>query len=382
MINVAFFNQDFLMEKETVAALGRVNGVQLVVIGIPDSPTVHQAEQATQALTAHGIQMLFTVNDWGLHEAVATFLNDKSILHVNWCGDDPFYNEIFRGIPLAPLPNRIDFVTDRRYVSALRKRGRAAHFLPLASDPAIFYPQALRSGYKRSICFVGNSYRALTETFTKGYERFFGDFVGFVASLFDAYRKDPSIDLDSIVERQLETAALPPGLTRGKAAFVLKHLASYLFRKQLIVSLAKQYPDFRVFGDGLWLMDLPKEKVSTEVGYYINLSQTYRETKINIDVNRIVIRDGLTQRVFDCLASGSFVITNSKPIVRELFETAGKKEEVVMFDNEEHLRELIDYYSVHGDLVVEQTPTQPKTSTNITRIADIDTGSYQSLKPS
>jgi len=97
----------------------------------------------------------------------------------------------------------------------------------------------------------------------------------------------------------------------------------------------------------LWLMDLPKEKVSTEVGYYINLSQTYRETKINIDVNRIVIRDGLTQRVFDCLASGSFVITNSKPIVRELFETAGKKEEVVMFDNEEHLRELIDYYSVH-----------------------------------
>jgi spore maturation protein CgeB len=94
-------------------------------------------------------------------------------------------------------------------------------------------------------------------------------------------------------------------------------------------------------------MDLPREKVSTEVGYYLNLCRTYRETKVNIDINRIVIREGLTQRVFDCLASGSFVVTNSKPIVRELFETAGMHEEVVMFDNEEHLRELIDFYTVH-----------------------------------
>jgi spore maturation protein CgeB len=347
MINVAFFNQDFLMEKEIVAALGRVNGVRIVVISIPASPTQDQAEQATQELAAHGIRMLFTVNDWGLHQVLSTFLKDKSILHVNWCGDDPFYDEIFRGVPLVPLPNRIDFVTDRRYVSALRKKGLATHFLPLASDPAIFSPTPAHSEYKRSACFVGNSYRSEIEAFTKGYEQFFNEFVTFVASVFAQYRSDTSLDLDSLVEQKLATTALPPGMSWKKAAFVLTHMVSYLFRKQLVVSLVKHYSDFKVFGDGLWLMDLPREKVSTEVGYYTNLCRTYKETKVNIDINRVVIREGLTQRVFDCLLSGSFVVTGAKPIVRELFETTGDTREVVEFDNENHLMELIDYYSVH-----------------------------------
>jgi len=51
-------------------------------------------------------------------------------------------------------------------------------------------------------------------------------------------------------------------MSADKAVFVLKHLVSYIFRKRLIVSLARRYPDFMVFGDEWWLMDLPREKVS------------------------------------------------------------------------------------------------------------------------
>jgi spore maturation protein CgeB len=104
-----------------------------------------------------------------------------------------------------------------------------------------------------------------------------------------------------------------------------------------------------VFGDQWWLLDLPREKISTAVGYYINLSQTYQQTKVNIDVNRVVIREGLTQRVFDCLGSGSFVITSKKSVLPEFFEVQGDNRETVMFESEKHLKDLIDYFASHDE---------------------------------
>ncbi len=349
MITVAFLNQDFLVQKEIIAALRRVSGVRLAVVNTADYPAPDQTQQAIEALTAHGVQLLFTVNDWGmgLDGAMGSFLRDRAILHVNWCADDPFFYETFHGRPLVCMPNRIDFVSDRGYVAALRLRKIAAHFLPLASDPSLFYPLSPHPGFRRTTCFVGNSYFKQVEEFTKGYEQFFGDLIPFVTSLYSQYRTSPSMDLESMVALKVGTEQMPPDLTREKAVFVLKHLVSYVFRKRLIVSIANRYPDFTAFGDEWWLMDLPREKVSTEVGYYINLSRTYQETRVNIDVNRVVIREGLTQRVFDCLASGSFVITSAKPILCEFFESQGNKREVVVFDDERHLADLIDYFASH-----------------------------------
>jgi spore maturation protein CgeB len=349
MITVAFFNQNFLMQKEITDALRRVSGVRLAVINMPDYPAPQQAQQACDALSTHGVRMLFTVNDWGmgLDNVVAEFLTANSILHVNWCADDPFFYETFHGHPLRPVPNRIDFVSDRSYVAAMRSRGMNAHFAPLASDPALFAPALPHPGYKRTSCFVGNSYVKQAEAFTKDYEPYFDSLIPFVTSLYSRYRQDPALDLSACVAQQVEPSSLPPGMSVDKAVFVLKHLVSYVFRKRLIVSLARRYPDFTVFGDEWWLLDLPREKISTEVGYYVNLSRTYQETRVNIDVNRVVIREGLTQRVFDCLASGAFVITSAKPVLQEFFETTGDAKEVVVFDNEQHLGELIDYYASH-----------------------------------
>jgi spore maturation protein CgeB len=104
-----------------------------------------------------------------------------------------------------------------------------------------------------------------------------------------------------------------------------------------------------VFGDPFWKCDLPDEKVFTTVGYYTNLRETYVETKINIDINRVVITEGLTQRVFDCSACGGFIITNNKSILNEFFETGVAGKEIVTFENEHHLKELINHYLTHED---------------------------------
>jgi spore maturation protein CgeB len=351
MLTVAFFNHNYLMQQEIIASLKRLPGVRLVVVDIPDIPVEPQAKEACTAMEKQECRLLFTVNDWGIDRQgiIASFCATRGIVHLNWCGDDPFFHQTFYGTPLRVMANRIDFVTDRGYVGPMRAAGINAHFLPLATDPGIFAPALPALPVLRTACFVGNSYNRQIEDFAKGNETFIDGLVPFVTALLMEFQKNPLLNLSAKVDEKIHATGLPQGLSAAKASFVLKHLVSYFYRKRLILSLCRTYPDFMVFGDQWWLLDLPREKISTAVGYYINLSQTYQQTKVNIDVNRVVIREGLTQRVFDCLASGSFVITSTKSVLPEFFETQGDKREAVMFESEQHLKELIDFYAQHDD---------------------------------
>ena len=86
-----------------------------------------------------------------------------------------------------------------------------------------------------------------------------------------------------------------------------------------------------------------------KAAYYKNLADIYRRSKIVIDVNRVVIRNGFTQRTFDGLACSSFVITSAKPVVYEFFNTTGPLQEIAVFRNQNELYELIDYYIEHDE---------------------------------
>jgi spore maturation protein CgeB len=86
------------------------------------------------------------------------------------------------------------------------------------------------------------------------------------------------------------------------------------------------------------------------VGYYTNLNETYQQTAINVDINRVVIREGFTQRVFDCLGAQAFCITSAKAVVDEYFETKGEVPELVVFDNEQELYDKVAYYHKNPSL--------------------------------
>ena len=60
--------------------------------------------------------------------------------------------------------------------------------------------------------------------------------------------------------------------------------------------MVKRYPGFTVFGDDGWLVDIPSERLK-KAGYYDSLADVYRKSEIVVDVNRVVIRDGFTQRI-------------------------------------------------------------------------------------
>ncbi|HEX2959014.1 MAG TPA: glycosyltransferase [Chitinispirillaceae bacterium] len=116
-----------------------------------------------------------------------------------------------------------------------------------------------------------------------------------------------------------------------------------MYRKYIISGIVTQFPGCTVYGDDGWKQIIDSQRVK-KVSYGDPLRRLYTSVCINIDCNRAVIREGLTQRPFDILACKKFVITSNKNVVNELFETSGENREIIMFRNRQELHDMINYY--------------------------------------
>lgn len=349
MVPLAFLYQQNLIQRELRDALIAHPDIQLHVVRTGELSSPQHAEEIVGVLQKRHITVVCTVNDWGMDRdgILEDYMHRRRIVHINWCVDDPFYYEIMHDLHFRPLDNRIDFVSDRGYVHPLRTRGYHAFFCPLAVDPSLFAVEP-REPCIRDSCFVGNSYRALIDGFVSSCNGYLESIHPLLRTLLDHYCKDLQIDLEHRVRQTLHAhAPTPYPVSFEKLVYIVKQFIGYLFRKHLVVSCAHAFPDFTVFGDALWVHDLAASRVSTAVGYYKNLRRTYQQTRVNIDINRVVIRDGFTQRVFDCLGAGAFIITSPKPVVYEYFHTRGPRQQIAVFREPEELISLIDYYRRH-----------------------------------
>jgi len=327
-----------------------VAGVRVIVFDITSHPDVAQASRAVEILREHACRLLVTVNEWGLDTEgiIHSYCESAGVFHINWCVDDPFYEEIMLKKKYLPSGRRIDFVSDRDYLSSMRKRGYNAHFLPLGVDPQLFCPFSAEPRYVNDCAFVGNSYIAQISEFTQGAEPLLEGMVPFLAGCMQRYYRDASVDVAGEVERYLGTAGLPQGISREKAVFIAKHFAGFLFRKHVVGKLLSGVPGFIVYGDDGW-RELAGAERLRKVRYDRALCEVYATTKVNVDINRVVIRNGFTQRIFDTLASGAFVITSAKPVVDEFFITAGADQEVATFTNAGELVDKVRYYLRHEE---------------------------------
>jgi spore maturation protein CgeB len=101
-------------------------------------------------------------------------------------------------------------------------------------------------------------------------------------------------------------------------------------------------PDLSVYGNKDW-----KELKWSNITYkgfikqFTDVSEVFYKSKININITRIYALDGLSDRIFNVLFSGGFLISNRNDALLELFDD---KKEVVTFDSVEELKSLIKYY--------------------------------------
>lgn len=327
-------------------ALKKLPGLQLIILNVTSHPDPTQAEKVVNVLKEQKCQIVFTIDEMGLDAGgvIADFIMKNNLIHINWCVDDPFYEEIMMKKKVYKYSGRIDFVSDKDYIGSMNAIGLNAHFLPLATDPEIYHP--IDSQKEVKAAFVGNSYTKQIDDFTKGLEPLFEIMFPCLSEIIYLQRTNCGLDIEKILLEKISSLTLPPEIGLRKAVFVFKHITSFMHRKEMVKHLAKSIDGFMVYGDASWLNEIDKSQLGF-VSYGEKLAELYNKTSVNIDINRIVIRNGFTQRVFDCLACKSFMITGKKPIVPEFFETEGDKKELVTFGSVEELVELVKYYLKH-----------------------------------
>ena len=110
--------------------------------------------------------------------------------------------------------------------------------------------------------------------------------------------------------------------------------------------MAEKFPEFKIYGDEGWGREVKSERLG-QVKYGDGLRNIYNSSRINLDINRVVIKNGFTQRIFDVLACNAFLITSLKPVLDDYFQTDGPGKEIITFRNAEELIDLTKYYLSH-----------------------------------
>ena len=117
--------------------------------------------------------------------------------------------------------------------------------------------------------------------------------------------------------------------------------------RKILADLLPTTHALTVYGDG-WDRFAPVKPYVVEK-YLDNtkVGQAYHDAKILLNDHWDDMRENgiVSNRIFDALAAGAFVISDYMPEIDELFDGA-----VIMYETKEELREKIDFYLAHADL--------------------------------
>ncbi len=288
---------------------------------------------------------IFTINLGG-NQKFLKYVKEWQIEHrqiwIIWFVDDPAgYN-----FPQACDPSyTLAFCWDRGLVQEMKglcsEWGGYMHYLPLATDPEIFFPETIVHRYHWRGVFVG-----VVAHLNKLFEKIIASHPNLaeeVDNLWEIYKRDFSVPLVTFLWKRLEQK-MP--LARGDLqANWLAHLWVKVITYQLakkkrreVVSKVLDGQD-GVFGDKDWLTFLKNYLYHGSIPYGEELRQIYNCASFVLDIRPGQSRTGLTQRIFDASACGVPVLTEWSPELEHLFEL---KEEIYTFRNLEEAAERRD----------------------------------------
>lgn len=296
-------------------------------------------------------------------ETVAQSCHEAGCAYIAWVYDDP-QKELYT--PYAKYDTNFIFVFDKKQWVRLRKLGIPnVYHMPLAVSPEKIKRVLADTpkSYDHEISFVGQLYS--TESFRN--------------IILEAPKKVQEELTAYINERQLKWpdkkidwthpfhGSIPNEILTYlgacekhkiqkeyhqmgeaffyEAAFLARILANRE-RTTILNELAIDHEVSLFTGDTDLSLMGDRVRLHPRVGFDKEVYKVYRNSKINLNITLHCIETGISQRVFDVLGAGGFLLTNYQEELYDYF-TPGK--DLVVYHDLAELKELTEYYLAHEE---------------------------------
>ena len=246
------------------------------------------------------------------------------------------------------------FTWDSDNIPSLRAAGfEHVYYLPLGTDPDRFHPSKGASApavWKADLSFVGNSMvykvggrlkngrfpRALLLIFHAVSREFMESDQRSVADFLKNYRPDAYAYYQE----------LPDNETKLAYETAVTWQATRLYRNGCVRRLLPLRP--LIVGDAGWKVEFRHEaqqpRYMDALSYYHDLPLFYPQSVINFNCTSKQMKGAVNQRVFDVPATGSFVLTDWREQMDQLFEP----HEMACYREPEEAPDMVRHYLGHS----------------------------------
>lgn len=358
-MNVLFYRYNSICEPAYIAALKmlKLNVIQEKAEMTNKSLTPEQMlNNVKEILDKQKIMFVMSINYFPVLSAVCNIYN---IPYVSIIVDSPL-RELYSDTVKNPC-NRI-FVFDRAlYLRHVNQNPDCIFHMPLFADiesmgNVIKRNSHLHNGYKTDVSFIGSLY-----TEKSPYNKLTGlsEYAkGYCDGLIKAQRRIYGYNMiyDTLPESVVEEFEKCPGIYNYPENYIKDYKAqlaydflnvkvSELDRIKLLTSVSEKFELDIYTGSDTSMM--PKAKNRGFATSLFDMPLIFHNSRINLQITARTIETGLSQRVWDVMAAGGFLLMNYQ---EELFDYFVPGEDMDYFESEEDMLAKIDYYLKNDDV--------------------------------
>lgn len=294
-------------------------------------------------------------------ETISQACMEADVPYISWVYDNP-QQELYSRY--AHYPCNYIFVFDKLQQKRLKQTGiRKVYHMPLAIygnkvERALQQREKYAGQYEAEIAFVGQLYRieSLERIIEQADSKVQAAMEESIAGCFLNWDRETGMH-GTMTDACVQYFSQVDGhkvLTQCPfiseqfyyEAAVLSRILANRERVAILNDLSKQY-DVRFYTFDEDVKGLCKEvKVCPGATYDMEVSHVYQQSKINLNITLHCIETGISQRVFDVMAAGGFLLSNYQEELEELFVPG---EDLVLYHNMEELHYYVDYYLTHEE---------------------------------
>lgn len=353
-VKILLLTSKYFLMGEVEAACERL-GIEVSFVTLPEKSFGQNEfiELILKSVIDFKPDFIFTINHLGIDRegVLVNLLAELELPIASWFVDNPhlilsYYTDLVN-------PWTAIFTWDVDNLEPLRELGfDHVHYLPLGTDHKRFIPKKSNCprDFKAGVSFVGNSMVYKVDTCLKRYKgpkylidnlesiahdfrssdkRYVTDFVKSRDELYNEYNKISGIE------------------NRMNFDSLLTWEATRQYRLDCVSSIFPYEP--LIVGDDGWDELIPKKYKChrlSEITYYTDLPNFYPCSQINFNCTSQQMKGAVNQRVFDVPATESFLLTDYREQVENLFEM-GK--EIICYKSPEEAKDLVKYYLDHPE---------------------------------